>query len=116
MNKYIKIAVWAFLFSILVSGIALTVRAFAYDKAQYDSLSHEYDRKYNELLIRKIREIPNGARVILYLKDESVVKGKFDKYNHYDDSVWITEDGHWFETAYLINDLFDICIDVKEPI
>ena len=116
MNKYIRMAVWAFILSILCSGIVLTLRVFAYDQKEYDSLSHEYDKKYNELLIKKIQEIPNGARVILYMKDSSVVRGKFDKYNHYDDSVWITENGNWFETAYLINDLFDICIDVKKPI
>ena len=114
MKTSIRIAVWAFLVSILASGIALTSKAFGAD--DYKTLSHEYNLVYADLLIKKIKTIHANVPVVLFLKDGSEVSGIYKGFSSYDDSLWIKEDGHWLQTGYSVNELFDVSINVKRPV
>lgn len=114
MNKLTRIAVWAFLVSILASGVVLASRAFGAD--DYKTLSHQYDLVYQSFLIKKIKTLDKGTPVILYFKDRTEVAGIFKGYSSYDDSIWIKEKGHLFQDGYGISELQDITINVKRPI
>jgi len=113
MNKLIKIAVWALVISILASSVGLIARAFGDD---YKTLSHQFNVVYADLLSKKIKAFPKNAPVILFLKNGSEVVGIFKGYSEYDEGIWIKERGHWLQSVYGINELFDVSINVKEPV
>lgn len=115
MTNSIKLLVRIILSLILISGLLLVKRAFAETEAQ--QLSKEYNDVFREFLLRKIQtQIRRGMHVTLYLKDRTEVSGTYERYMKYDDSIWITEDGHFFATAYGLNDLQDIVVSVKRNI
>lgn len=114
MNKLTRIAVWFFLVSILASGIAITSRAFGAD--DYKTLSHEYNLVFESFLIKKIQAFHKNVPVVLYLKDGTEVAGVFKGYSKYDDSIWVKENGHWFQEGFGIGELFDVTINVKRSV
>lgn len=83
MNKFIRIAIWAFIVSILASGIAITKNVFAEDVS---TLSRQYNLIFQELLVKKIKTIDKGSPVVLYLKDGSEAAGIYKGYSGYDES------------------------------
>ena len=114
MNKITRIAVWAFLISIITSGIAITSRAFGAE--DYKTLSREYNCVYEGFLIKKIKTFRLGDHVVLYFKDGREIGGVYENYDKYDETIWIKEDGHWLQDAYGVNELFDVSINLKRPV
>lgn len=115
MNKTIKFLVWFLLATILISGCILTKRAFAAEES-YIVLSHQYNRVFANLLIKKINILHKNFPVILYLKNGSEVVGIFKSYNKSDESVWIKQNGHIFQVGYGVTELEDIRVLIQEPI
>jgi len=113
MNKFIRIAIWAFIVSILASGIALTKRAFAED---VNVLSRQYNLLFTELLVKKVKTIDKGSPVVIYFKDGSEVAGIYKGYSGYDDSLWIKVYGDWLQSGYDLNELQDVRVKAKEPV
>jgi hypothetical protein len=111
VNKYIRIAVWAFIISILASGVGIVARV--YGAENYKTLSHQYNLVYADLLVKKLKIIHKGQPIILYLKDGSEVSGIYKGYVSYDDTLWVKREGHWFADGYGIMELQDIVVSME---
>lgn len=116
MTNKIKFLVWFFLTIILLSGFLITKRSFAAEQDNYIVLSHQYNRVFANLLIKKIQTIHKNYPVILYLKDGREVAGVFKGYNKSDESIWIEQPGHLFQMGYGVMELLDVRVLVKEPV
>src|SRR5579859_5003304 len=108
MTSKIKFLVWFFLTIILLSGFLLTKRVFAAEQDSYVVLSHQYNRVFANLLIKKIQTLHKNYPVVLYLKDGKEVVGIFKGYNKSDESIWIKENSHIFQVGYGVMELMDV--------
>jgi hypothetical protein len=117
MNKTIKYTIWALILSILLSGFFLVKQALADQVTQeMIEMSHQYNRVFANLLIKKIVKLQKGDLIMLYLKDGNVVVGEFKGYNKSDEAVWLLENGHFFQTGYGVMELEDVRLLIREPV
>jgi hypothetical protein len=117
MTKTIKYLVWFFLTTILLSGFVITKRAFAEEVTQeMIVLSHQYNRVFADMLIKKIVKFHKDYPVILFLKDGKKVVGVFKAYSKSDESIWILENKHIFQTGYGVMELLDVRVLMQEPV
>jgi len=104
---------------LLISSLCFSLLGSLYAEESYKQQSHEYNVVFQQLLRDKIVKIPKRSTVEVFLKDGTSVKGTFEKFSNYDDSIWIMplgKRGLFSDEAYDVRELQDISIIVLRQI
>lgn len=104
---------------LLISSLCFSLLGSVYGAESYKELSHQYNVVFQQFLREKIVKLPKRATVEVFLKDGTSVKGTFENFSKYDDSIWIMplgKRGLFSDEAYDVRELQDVSIIVLRQI
>lgn len=91
---------------IISSFLALSLNVCAQENAFQEAMRVQ--------LVAKLKTIPKGSRIELQTHSGAIY-GAYGGYHKYDDSVWLTQDGHLFADAFDVRDVqaVKLAVDIK---
>jgi len=112
--KFLRVLIGFVILCIVMHFLAKMVHA-----DEYKDLSKEFNQVYVEQLRVRIQHLPKKAFVEVSLKDGYVVKGIFEGFIKYDDSVWILPQGKhgiFADEAYNVRSIQNVLFIINHPI